>query len=106
MAKKKLSKADEFYVNGHPEKTVEELSADLGVPEGLIEAFKQPVAEPQPTKLAKRSGKNFPAYNKGSTIMTRTASKAGEGGLQQVSLKKALMNDPDITIIDPDEEVC
>ena len=65
--KKELNKIQKFYIQGNPEKTVEELAEDLGVSVALV--------QPHMVKKAKRS---LFAKRDGIVVMTEAASKQGD----------------------------
>lgn len=99
MAKKapELTKVQQSYITSNQEFTDEQLAEDLEVPVATVTKIRQKF---------RKAGVTHPLHHKGSTVMTRAASKAGEESVTYgPSLKETLMNDPDITIINPNEDV-
>lgn len=99
MAKKaqELSKVQRSYISSNDEFTDEQLASDLEIPVQAVTQFR--------TKFRK-SGVTHPYHRKGSTVMTRAASRNGEDSIKNSkSLKDTLRNDPDITIINENEPI-
>lgn len=81
-----LSKAERFYIENHIDKDIDELCKDLDRAKSSVNKFLKSL--PKPEKKESLLYQQFGRNDKGSTVMTQSASEMADSKRPQFSVKK------------------